>query len=127
MDSTSKKTNEEILSQTIAFLRFPLIVGVLLIHSNPEKVAIIKGMNIISPDGHWFYDNISYLFSHIFAAVAVPLFFFISGYLFFYKTTAFTKSVYGRKLKKRAHTLLIPYIFWNLAVGSYEKSVIYWK
>ena len=116
MDSILKKTNEEILSQTIAFLRFPLIVGVVLIHSKVNNV-VIKGVQLIPPDGHWFYDNISYLFSDIFAAVAVPLFFFISGFLFFYKTTAFTKSVYAKKLKRRVHTLLIPYIFWNLAVA----------
>ena len=116
MDSILKKTNEEILSQTIAFLRFPLIAGVVLIHSIPEDV-VIKGVQLIPPDGHRFYDNISYLFSDIFAAVAVPLFFFISGFLFFYKTTAFTKSVYAKKLKRRVHTLLIPYIFWNLAVA----------
>ena len=116
MDSFSKKTNEEILSQTIAFLRFPLIAGVVLIHSKVNDV-VINGVQLIPPDGHWFYDNISYLFSNIFAAVAVPLFFFISGFLFFYKTTAFTKEVYGKKLKKRVHTLLIPYIFWNLAVA----------
>ena len=112
MDSILKKTNEEILSQTIAFLRFPLIVGVVLIHSVLDEIAI-KGVSIIPPDGHWFYDNISYLFSGIFAHIAVPLFFFISGFLFFYKTEAFTKEVYAKKLKKRVHTLLIPYIFWN--------------
>ena len=116
MDSTSKKTNEEILSQTIAFLRFPLIAGVVLIHSTVNDV-VIKGVQLIPPDGHWFYDTISYLFSDIFAAVAVPLFFFISGFLFFYKTEAFTKEVYAKKLKRRVHTLLIPYIFWNLAVA----------
>ena len=116
MDSILKKTNEEILSQTIAFLRFPLIVGVVLIHSKVNDV-VIKGVQLIPPDGHWFYDTISYLFSDIFARIAVPLFFFISGFLFFYKTPAFTKEVYGRKLKKRVHTLLIPYIFWNFAVA----------
>ena len=116
MDSFTKKTNEEILSQTIAFLRFPLIAGVVLIHSKVKDV-VIKGVQLIPPDGYWFYDNISYLFSHIFAAVAVPLFFFISGFLFFYKAEVFTKEVYAKKLKKRVHTLLIPYIFWNLAVA----------
>ena len=116
MDSTVKKTNEEILSQTIAFLRFPLIVGVVLIHSVLDEIEI-KGVSIMPPDGHWFYDTISYLFSGIFAHIAVPLFFFISGFLFFYKTPAFTKSVYAKKLKKRVHTLLIPYIFWNFAVA----------
>ena len=115
MDCISGKTDEDILSQTIAFLRFPLIVGVILIHSKVDKVVIKSGISL--SDGHEFYNTISHLFSHIFGAVAVPLFFFISGFLFFYKTTIFTREVYGRKLKKRVHTLLIPYIFWNFIVA----------
>ena len=114
MDCISGKTDEDILSQTIAFLRFPLIIGVILIHSKVDKVVIKSEISL--SDGYEFYNTISHLFSDIFAAVAVPLFFFISGFLFFYKTPAFTKEVYGRKLKKRVHTLLIPYLFWNFIV-----------
>lgn len=45
--------------------------------------------------------------------LAVPFFFFISGYLFFtnYKNG---KEFYFYKWRKRFYTLLVPYIFWNL-------------
>lgn len=62
------------------------------------------------------YTPISYLFSNVFSAIAVSLFFFISGFLFFYKTPSFTRQTYLQKLKKRARTILVPYIFWNLLV-----------
>ena len=45
--------------------------------------------------------------------VSVPIFFFISGLLFF-KEGTFSKSLYIHKLKSRLYTLLIPYILWNI-------------
>lgn len=62
------------------------------------------------------YATVSFLFSKIISPIAVPLFFFISGFLFFYKTNSFTGQIYLQKLKKRVRTLLVPYIFWNLLV-----------
>lgn len=47
----------------------------------------------------------------IFTRVAVPLFFIISGALFYRN---YTPQVYGRKLKSRVKTLLIPYFCWNI-------------
>lgn len=108
-------TNEELQSKTISFLRFPLIVGVVLIHSRFEKV-IINGVDLMKGGDLTVYTNISYLFSSIFSAIAVPIFFFISGFLFFYKTTSFSGKTYCQKIRKRVRTLLVPYLFWNLFV-----------
>lgn len=44
---------------------------------------------------------------------AVPSFFLISGYFFFYKAP-FSWSMYGRKLRSRCKTLLLPYVLWNV-------------
>ncbi len=108
-------TNEDLQSKTISFLRFPLIVGVVLIHSHFSTV-VINGVDLIE-GGHFpAYTLISYLFSDIFSRIAVPLFFFISGFLFFYKAGSFTKQAYCQKLKKRARTILVPYLLWNLLV-----------
>lgn len=47
----------------------------------------------------------------------VPIFFMISGYLFFYgKGREFGPAVYLRKLKNRAMTLLVPFVISNLVV-----------
>lgn len=108
-------TNEELQSKTISFLRFPLIVGVVLIHSHFDKI-IINGVDLMEDGSFPIYANLSYLFSEILSKVAVPLFFFISGFLFFHKIISFTAQTYLRKLKKRVKTILVPYLFWNLLV-----------
>lgn len=107
-------TNEELQSKTIAFLRFPLIVGVVLIHSHIKEV-IVDGVDLMVEADFPVYTVVSNLLSEVFARTAVPLFFFISGFLFFYRSM-FTMSVYLDKLRKRARTILFPYIFWNLVV-----------
>lgn len=108
-------TKNEVQSETISFLRFPLIVGVVLIHSQFEEV-VFHGVDLMKNGNFPIYTVASYLFSGILPAIAVPLFFFISGFLFFIKTTSFTLRSYGGKLKKRAKTLLLPYLFWNIVV-----------
>ena len=45
--------------------------------------------------------------------IAVPLFFFISGLLFF-KEGYFDFTLYKKKLKSRVRTVLIPYLLWNI-------------
>ena len=62
------------------------------------------------------YDFVYGFLNTAFMQMAVPLFFFISGYLFFCKTTNFGLREYGQKMKKRARTLLLPYVFWNLVM-----------
>ena len=107
--------SEALQSKTIAFLRFPLIVGVVLIHSTLGDV-VINGVRMADAADFPLYDNFSYLFSQIFARIAVPLFFFISGYLFFFKTDGFSGQTYVAKMKKRARSILVPYLCWNLLI-----------
>ena len=75
-------TNEELQSKTIDFLRFPLIVGVVLIHAHITGMTI-KGNDVLRGNSFPVCDTISYFFSEVVARMAVPLFFFISGFLFF--------------------------------------------
>lgn len=106
--------NDELQSKTIAFLRFPLIVGVVLIHCYYKELPI-GGVKVPVMDEYPIYKLIADLFSQVLARTAVPLFFLISGYLFFYKSS-FSWPMYGSKLRKRAQTLLLPYLFWNGAL-----------
>lgn len=90
----------------MAMLRFPLIVAVVFIHTS------IKGA-----DNCASYLAIRNIFSSILCGeIAVPTFFFISGYLFFYQIQSLSCDVYLKKLKRRVQTLLIPYLFWNMVV-----------
>lgn len=86
-------------SSSINIARFPLAVLVVFIHSvGPENGA---------------YYPFRLFFSHEFTTFVVPTFFIISGYLFF-NGGDLSKQRYIRKIKSRIHTLLIPFVFWNV-------------
>ncbi len=101
---------EELQSRVIDFLRFPLMIGVVIIHCRfttrlyPQLIDYVR-------NGGW-YDYVSYLFSKAIFGFCVPVFFMISGYLFF-KTGDFNFQSYRVKLKKRFLTILIPFMLWN--------------
>ncbi len=102
----------ELQSKVFDFLRFPLIVGVVFIHN----YAVGRGWNTLSDfqlEAPLLY-GCSQLFSQIIGRISVPLFFIMSGYLFFFNTD-FNGRAYIRKLKTRFRTLLLPYLFWNAA------------
>lgn len=65
-----EKSQTEILSA----LRFPLIVGVVLIHSRITDVITQNGIVSISGDNYPFYAFLSVLISNVFSRVSVPLF-----------------------------------------------------
>lgn len=111
----SKMADEQLLSKTIDFLRFPLIVGVVFIHTDFSDV-VIKGVKSINLANYPIFTHVFFLFSKVIFEVCVPLFFLISGFLFFYKTENFSFKVYLKKLKGRFRSLFIPYIFWNVVV-----------
>ncbi|MEG1660078.1 MAG: acyltransferase family protein [Bacteroides sp.] len=105
-------TTDELQSKTIDWLRFPLIIGVLLIHS--YKPAINDGGRIMGNEQvvypvFQFFRNLS---SEVVGRLSVPMFFLIAGFLFF-QAIPFNKACYLRKLKSRFHSLLLPYMFWN--------------
>lgn len=104
-------TDEEVLSKTISFLRFPLIMAVVFIHIEMTNV-VING-NLLVKEGEFpVYDLLFHVLSKEVANIAVPLFFFMAGFLFFYHST-FTGKAYLKKLGKRMRTLVVPYVFWN--------------
>lgn len=86
----------------IDFLRFPLTLLVVFIH-----VHYISWGNKLCDNIHEFWIN-------GICSIAVPAFFFISGYLFFTSPQKFSFDVYLSKLKRRINTLLVPYLLWNL-------------
>lgn len=57
-------------------------------------------------------DFIAAFFQHTFVNIAVPLFFIISGALFFRNYTRSLKC-YKEKLARRTKTLIVPYLIWN--------------
>ena len=84
-------------SSFITYSRLPIILGVVCIHAG------------FCSDHGWLY----FFMGECFGRIAVPLFFAISGYLFF-QNYLNTKRIFFEKLKRRAYSLLIPYLLWNL-------------
>ncbi len=99
-------------------LRFPLIVGVIFIHAYD-----IHSRTLETP----VLDLIRELISQGLARTAVPIFFLISGLLFFNEKT-FTIKDYIKKLASRTHSLFIPFVFWNclaLSIFALAQSISY--
>lgn len=76
-------TDEEVLSKTITFLRFPLIVAVVFIHIEMTNV-VINGNLLVEKGEFLVYDLLFHVLSKKVTDIAVPLFFFMAGFLFFY-------------------------------------------
>lgn len=106
---------EQIQSKTIDWLRFPLILMVIFVHSHPMDNANFVGMQTLSEGS---IGQVIYTFcmstGNIFCNVSVPAFFFISGFLFFYHCKSWSWKIYKQKMSKRLYTLIIPYLLWNL-------------
>lgn len=108
------------LSETITRMRFPLIVLVVLIHSyDLNRGYCIQGTYFRCND--IIYEKVTYFLTEIVSQIAVPSFFFISGYLFFLKHRKYEnlKSFYRHQFKTRIRTILVPFILWNLIAYSY--------
>jgi len=102
------KTSTSSFSAVITALRFPLIIMVVAIHLISDKLTLPQWG---APN--WLYIYVSEFLSHSLPRIAVPMFFFISGYYAFYKKDWSQRSIWTVELKKRVKTLLIPYLLWN--------------
>ena len=96
---------DALTSRVVSFLRFPLIVAVIGIHCN----LLVKNPELETRSVFYFLVYITMKL----VCIAVPLFFFISGFLFF-KEGIFDFALYSNKLKSRFHTVLVPYLLWNI-------------
>ena len=80
----------------ITYLHFIMSVLVILIHSINNETKFERFFSVENGIGQF----------------AVPLFFVISGFLFFRNIKSTNDAI--EKLKRRVYTLLIPYLLWNL-------------
>ena len=109
----SNISSQNLQSQVIDFLRFPLIVCVVFIHNIASTVEI-RGVEF----GSNIYMPLFYYCTEFFRgplAFRNQFFFFVSGFLFFGNIEKFGLLSYKNKLQNRTLTLLVPYLFWNLA------------
>jgi len=81
------------ISERLAVLRFPLIVGVVLMHSFSSVVYFSSGSTGVKESGHVSVFIRQYI-SEVLASVSVPLFYSISGFLFFFTVFNSVKSMF---------------------------------
>ena len=91
-----------------------MIVTIVLFHANQTGIRFREGVSQYQLGTITAF--ITNLISDL-AWVAVPMFFLISG-LLFYKNFQPTLAVYNVKLRSRLKTLVIPYLFWNICAFS---------
>lgn len=103
LNTNSLPENPALDSRVIEWLRFPLTCLIVLWHVQ------IPGMS----NGGFAY-LLRVILSNGICRIAIPLFFMISGYLFFQNLEQWNKKVWLGKLNRRFHTLLIPYLCWNV-------------
>lgn len=111
---------DSIESNTIDLLRFVMACLVVMMHAAIGlKISEASGtpllcFNYLSLSeiggGKIVYVTICRLLSQL----AVPAFFFISGYFFFNKYREQSVDVYKAKIETRIKSIVIPYIVWNV-------------
>ena len=103
------------MSHAITRLRFPLILLVVLMHSTGYPALSRHHVDLTRLDAGGVYDLVRLALAYVLGAGAVPCFFLISGYLFYYSTGGrLTRHLYTRKVRRRIHSLLLPYLLWNV-------------
>lgn len=89
----------------ISNLRFPLILGVVFMHSS------IYIPNSLHNSGS---ADVVQRFIVALAHGRIPTFFIISGFLFFRGLDVFNMSFYKKRLQSRYRSLILPYVLWTL-------------
>lgn len=104
--------SNDLRSQSLDLLRFPLAVVVLIIHTVSVDGFIIQGRQV-TIDGFPVLLEINRIVDGFLRGQSVPVYFFISGFVFFLGIEL-TKEKYIQKLRNRVRSLLIPFVVWNV-------------
>lgn len=100
----------EYLSVKLKVISFFSMIMVVFLHSYNLVINLTSGTVILRQGYSTFIQN---FISQGIARVAVPLFFLISGYLFFLNSRG-ELNEFILKFNKRLKTIVIPYLFWSI-------------
>lgn len=101
---------DKYLSDKLKAISFFLIILVVFLHSYNITISMSSGTFIIDRGYNSF---IQYFISYGLTRIAVPMFFMISGYLFFQGILVGSITEFKRKYLKRFKSLFLPYFFWT--------------
>ena len=85
-------------------IKFLLIILIVCIHASPSVRVELTYTNAFQ-----------IYFSQVISRIAVPIYFFISGYLMEIGLKNYTK--WRQKISRRIITILVPYLLWNAIYG----------
>ena len=107
--ATSPPVNktQSVHSQTLNLLRFPLAIVILAIHI--FNVTPANAGDVSYP----VFDFVKTFIRSFLHWQSVPIYFFISGFVFFIGLRNWDKGKWLKKLHNRKKSLLIPYLVWN--------------
>lgn len=114
--------SNDLRSQSLDLLRFPLAVVVLTIHTVNSNGFSMHGKKI-SIDEFPILMEMNHFVDGFLRGQSVPIYFFISGFVFFLGIEL-TREKYIQKLRNRVKSLLIPYIIWNI-IGVLKVSIMF--
>lgn len=100
-------------SQAIGWLRFPMAIAVIFIHSGAKVVAPMQyEYSLYSMIG--ILNFLKVLFVHTMPSIVVPLFFMFSSWLLYRDVKSVNIVWYKERMYKRVKSLLVPYFLWNI-------------
>lgn len=112
-------------SEVIRAIRLPLTLMVVYIHSFGEpKVVDTMAMNYLHLSLFDVYNLIRVAISQAVAHCAVPVFYIISGYLFYQKLHVWNVEIWSKKMKSRMKTIIVPYFSWNTLMIVYLVAML---
>ncbi|MBO7193928.1 MAG: acyltransferase [Bacteroidaceae bacterium] len=107
MSKQTQSKPDKLHSQALNLLRFPLAIVIIAMHIFTDMPA---GYN--TDNFPIFSAAISFLRAFL-QHQSVPIYFFISGFVFFLGLRTWDTDKWIKKIKNRKKTLLIPYLLWN--------------
>ena len=108
-----KKSQTSFTSEVIKAIRLPLALMVVYIHSFGEpKVIDTMSMDYLHLSLFDVYNLIRVAITQVITHCAVPIFYIISGYLFYQKLHEWDTGMWKLKMKKRFKSVGIPYFVW---------------
>lgn len=110
-DKQSYYNHQNLRSQSLDLLRFPLAIIIVIVHTFSQNLTLHG--TVYSLNNMPFLTIINNIIDIFFRGQSVPIYYFISGYVFFLGGE-FTFNKYKEKLKNRSKTILIPYFAWNI-------------
>lgn len=100
----------DLRSQALDLLRFPLAAIIVVVHMLSGDF-VVSG-SIFETQEHLGYHIINDFVMAFLKGQSVPIYYFISGYVFFLGIEL-TKEKYIKKISNRIRSLFIPYLIWN--------------